>query len=178
MDNIEDSIPLGMQQLIDTESNGKIWLNSIPVVNELLDDLQRVAWHARIQQAKHEITAHKSAYLVNAKISELVQIFEGRNPAYAVLPWNTDPHQMKAYITKQDDYWGDDADVTHDDALPRLLDCCAAAATFGVESLLPDCPEIFRSSKEQVLADLSEQRYLAGALLMGVPVDIFIQMVG
>ncbi|ENI0996212.1 hypothetical protein ABXJ96_004976, partial [Escherichia coli] len=86
--------------------------------------------------------------------------------------------QMKAYITKQDDYWGDDADVTHDDALPRLLDCCAAAATFGVESLLPDCPEIFRSSKEQVLADLSEQRYLAGALLMGVPVDIFIQMVG
>ncbi|MGC6766748.1 hypothetical protein ACP0GL_25310, partial [Escherichia coli] len=78
---------------------------------------------------------------MNAKISELVQIFEGRNPAYAVLPWNTDPHQMKAYITKQDDYWGDDADVTHDDALPRLLDCCAAAATFGVESLLPDCPE-------------------------------------
>ena len=121
MDNIEDSIPLGMQQLIDTESNGKIWLNSIPVVNELLDDLQRVAWHARIQQAKHEITAHKSAYLVNAKISELVQIFEGRNPAYAVLPWNTDPHQMKAYIMKQDDYWGDDADVIYDDALPRLL---------------------------------------------------------
>ena len=37
MDNIEDSIPLGMQQLIDAESDGKIWLNSIPVVNELLD---------------------------------------------------------------------------------------------------------------------------------------------
>lgn len=106
MDNIEDSIPLGMQQLIDAESDGKIWLNSIPVVNELLDGLQRVAWHARIQQAKHDITAHQSAYLVNAKISELVQIFEGRNPAYAVLPWNSDPHQMKAYIMKQDDYWG------------------------------------------------------------------------
>jgi hypothetical protein len=53
MDNIEDSVPLGIQQLIDAENDGKIWLNSIPVVNELLDDLQRVAWHARIQQAKH-----------------------------------------------------------------------------------------------------------------------------
>lgn len=60
MGNIEDSVPLGIQQLIDAENDGKIWLNSIPVVNELLDDLQRVAWHARIQQAKHEITAHKA----------------------------------------------------------------------------------------------------------------------
>ena len=40
MDNIEDSVPLGIQQLIDAENDGKIWLNSIPVVNELLDDLQ------------------------------------------------------------------------------------------------------------------------------------------
>ena len=34
---------------------------------------------------------------------------------------------MKAYITKQDDYWGDDADVTHDDAfaaITRLLCRC------------------------------------------------------
>lgn len=44
MGNIEDSVPLGIQQLIDAENDGKIWLNSIPVVNELLDDLQRVAW--------------------------------------------------------------------------------------------------------------------------------------
>lgn len=145
-------------------------------MNSLLNDLQRVAWHARVQQAKNEITAHKSTYLVNVKISELVQIFEGRNPAYAVLPWNIDPHQMKEYIIKQDDYWGPDNDLTYDDVLPRLLDCCAVAATFGVESLLPDCPEIFRKNQEQVLAELSEPRYLAGAILMGIPAELFTHM--
>ncbi|HDU8580778.1 TPA: hypothetical protein RG685_000097 [Morganella morganii] len=176
MDNIEDNIPFGIQQFLDSESDEKIWLNSIPVVNSLLNDLQRIAWHASIQLAKNEITAEKCQYLVNAKISELVQIFEGRNPAYSVLPWNIDPHQMKKYIIEQVDYWGDDADLTYDDVLPRLLDCCAAPAIFGVKSLLPDCPKIFRQNQKQVLADLSEQRCLVGALLMGIPAELFTQM--
>ncbi|WP_234407742.1 hypothetical protein [Morganella morganii] len=99
MDNIEDNIPFGIQQFLDSECDGKIWLNSIPVVNSLLNDLQRVAWHAGIQLAKNEITADKSQYLVNAKISELVQIFEGRDSTYTVLPWNIDPHHVSTPVS-------------------------------------------------------------------------------
>lgn len=167
-----DAMLLGLQQMIDAERAGQTWLNSVPVVDGLLDDLQRVAWNARLAEAKGEIDQGKRCYLVSAKVSELTQIFEGRHPGYAALPWNEDPRQMKAHLVKV--YWeaADDAPGL-DEVLSCTLDDCSAAAVFGVEALLPDCPPMLRQIKEQVLSDLVEARHRAGACLMGVPIEIF-----
>lgn len=166
----------GIKQLADAKNSGQIWLNSVQVVETLLDELQHTAWQARVQQAQGKVTPASAQYLINSAISGLVQAFEGRHPSYAVLSWNTDTGQMKAHIAAQISYWGDDSDVTIDDALPRLLDCCAAAAVFGVESLLPDCFPAFSQTTEEAIAAMIDERHHVGSYLLGMPVDLYVSM--
>lgn len=174
---MDDAMLQGLQQMIDTERTGQTWLNSVPVVDGLLGELQQVAWKARVQEAMGKIDAGARDYKIAAKVSELVQIFDGRHPGYAALPWNTDPGQMKTHIATRHDYWGEGDEPAIDEALPRLLDCCAGAAMLAVESQLPDYPSMFKQSLDEAMADVEEQRHLAGCYLMGIPQEVYVSIV-
>ncbi len=161
---------------LKAHNEGKIWLNSVPVVIELIHELHAKAWHATLAAWKGEITESKAEYIVSAEISRLVQIFEGRNDDYAVLPWNLDPEQQKKYIIRH--YFDEDGNAdpddlpTAEDCLPRFLDCAAHAAIYAVESLLPDCLPMFKAeSKEAALKELMESRDYHAAMLLGMPND-------
>lgn len=169
-----DAMLLGFQQMIDAERAGQTWLNSVPVVDGLLGELQQVAWKARVQEAMGEISAATRAYKIGAKVGELVQIFDGRHPGYAVIPWNTDPGQMKGHLINT--YWCDSEPEdapTIADVLERTLDDCAAASVFGVESLLRGCHPALRRTTDQVADDLQDTRHRTGACLMGLPPAIY-----
>lgn len=170
-----DGMLAGVQQMLDADAAGKIWLNNVKTVDGLLYEMQIVAWQARVNQAKGEITEDKRYYLISAKVSELVQIFEGRHQGYAALPWNEDSNQMKAHLIKN--YWEGNEDAPGvDEVLPCTLDDCAASAWLGVEALLPSSPEFLRQELEQVHQEITECRLRAGACLMGMPVEVYRQM--
>lgn len=138
-----DAMLLGFQQMIIAERAGQTWLNSVPVVDGLLGELQQVAWKARVQRRWGDQCGNRGVQNRREGGRAGADI-RWPTPRLRRDPWNTDPGQMKGHLIST--YWCDSEPEdapTIADVLERTLDVHGASVfesspCRGCRSIAPD----------------------------------------
>lgn len=166
---VEDGSPLGLGALTAAAQNGQIWLNQVDTVVGLMRRLLGTAWDLQLRRWRGEISRSRADVLEHLECEWMAAIFEGCNPRYATLPWNTDPVQLKSHIRLKcypDE--GEDFPATGS-IVVGLMECLVQNARTTAREFAYGGREQSEEEWAKVAALFEEQVLWTASILLGLP---------
>lgn len=169
--HVEDGSPLGLGALTAAAKSGQIWLNQVDTVVGLVRQLLGTAWNLQLRRWRGEIGRGRAEVLDSLECEWAALIFKGRNPRYAVLPWNTDPARLDRHVMRECYADGEETeDFTAEGGIVAgLMDRLTADARFTVDGLAYEGREQNEAEWAKVAAPFEEQVLWTASILLGLP---------
>lgn len=162
---------------LEAMSAGQIWLNQVNNAFQVLHELHGRVWEIEWLKLAGEIYPNEAEFRQRLEKRWTAAIFEGRNPRYAVMAWNTDPQQLRAYIIKK--YYVEEQDANPEDAPPLedailgVIEATANAVPMELEWMLEKVvDEITDELLQETLKNLADDAAYHTRILLGLPDDM------
>lgn len=178
---LAEASPFG--DMLKASACGKLWLNQINTAFTVLNDLHARTWQIHCARLAGDIGPVEARFRQHLEERWTTAIFEGRNPLFAVLPWNTDPKQLRAHLIKKyfiEDQGADPEEApAPDEAIAAVITACADAVSFELEQMLEaasEDEELPEHSLKKTLDALADDAASHVKVLLGLPDEVQVKV--